>query len=641
LDKSLDPGKPRETSAEVTSPVTIQPHGRLKNFLSNIKVKLRARNQVEGRLTSRTDTFGIDKALNKNFNDDSPDEIRNDRRISTFLRALIIAGQKIKVIFFRVGAIFQGAGLGLAEKSGWSFYRSFFLILGVCALLIFCIFDRYLNRKLPDADTSSDRPSTPSQLGADSPLPRELEKSTCSQIIVNDSIRKEFLNSPKEAVQLRVYDCLELIGRFVERDSFGSRLKMEDSQIYPIISKFLNELPQLVERPKGCENIKLSIECLVRIQWEGRVDQGKKLDYEKLNNQESGLFLVGITLVKAREQLKLGKVKNFQKLLLKSLIATPDYLTGLRSNILVWGQTKLLLAGEPQLARQLNQYHRKILDGEKEIYAWAPKFLYLYCFAEKREQLVNLAFSSVGAIQLVKSPIVIDLLVPEVLKSGVAADFLDQLEFVREFYQDENGKDDALGEKMTLWKARVLVFLQKPDEANQLLKDWLKNGYPPTSDYWMLRGIVARELADHKDALVFLKKAEGSASSRWVLAWNRSLEASRCGEHKQSQKYYEQFRKLSFYEGKEKEAWRLLLESELALSRRDYKSAYPKIKRFLRLMPLDPRGWELLQEVTEELGKKAESIKARMKVDEVRGQLRYYVTDRHLYAPLGALAGLN
>jgi tetratricopeptide (TPR) repeat protein len=184
------------------------------------------------------------------------------------------------------------------------------------------------------------------------------------------------------------------------------------------------------------------------------------------------------------------------------------------------------------------------------------------------------------------------------------------------------------------------LSLKKYQEAELLLASWLKTSSPVSGELWYVRGLAASKLEQLKQSQMYFQKARQGGLSHWALFWNLGYAAAKLGQARQASEFVvEALKDVGGARG-ERQAWMQLVLAESALKQNNGAGSVALTRRFLNSFPTDPAGWELLSRALKRMGKRAESVKAGMKLDELEAQLRYYLTDRYLFAPNGPFSGL-
>ncbi len=473
-------------------------------------------------------------------------------------------------------------------------------------------------------------------------LPKDLSTALCSSIVSEGALRSEFLKSKDQSVMLRVFDCLHFTKQFAMKEEFGNRLFGMDKRNYINLVKLINGEKPLIESKKICDRKAPNEVCLTNLfAYRNKGFHQRVLAEIRPFESSQGLFGSVIQFIKAEIALSEGNIPGFKRALIAAAQFVPKNLTGLRSELLMWGDIHLLHLGLASDAAHFANLNLKILEGEDNSITWAPRFLAEYSSTATRSKVVQHAFSKAGIIQLVKYPVLLDFLVPDAVKMKNGATILGSLDLIRDFQMSKKYHEGYGVERVILWKTRILLSLSKVLEAEKFLLSWIKNESNVGGETWYVRGLIAIKQGKYGEAKNHLNLASKNGFKGWTILWNQGLVAAKLKKPAEAKGFADAVLKYSKGVRQEKEAWVQFLLAEEALSRRDAAGSISRVRRFLSLMPNNAAGFELLQKGLLLSGRRQESVRAGLEVDKLRAQLQYYLTDRYLYAPNGPFSGVR
>ncbi len=474
------------------------------------------------------------------------------------------------------------------------------------------------------------------------PLPSDLTQSLCSAMIWKGELRKEFLGIQDLNVQLRVYDCLQFLKSPVLRDKFSKKMEFSELNLYKNIVHVVYSEAGVSAIDGDCSRSPKTKLCLADV-WAYRTKGNKAKLKSELNKMvdANGLAISLVEVIKAEVALKEENWALFKKSVMSSVQACPKHLTGLRSEILTWAQISLLKRGSFADAANFGNINLKVLAGEDKNATWKSRFLAQYSSAGSKDKLIQYAFSKAGVVQLVKYPELFSLIVPEAVRLKLGAQILSRFDLVWDFQSLEGSSQRKSAEGVILWKARVLLSLRKNQEAEILLANWLQLSRSVSNDYWFVRGLANVRIGKWKQAQLYFNKAKQSGPIHWTLYWNLGFVAAKLGQSSLASEFANASMKDLVGPKMDRLAWMQLILAEDAFTRKNSATSVALTRRFLNTFPTDAAGWELLSRGLKHMGKRAESVKAGMKLDELEAQLRYYLTDRYLFAPNGPFSGLR
>ncbi len=473
-------------------------------------------------------------------------------------------------------------------------------------------------------------------------LPKNLSTALCSSVMSEGALRGEFLKSKDPAVMLRVFDCLQFTKQFGMKVEFGNRFFGMDKRNYSNLIQLINGTSPVIDSKKTCDKNAPSEVCLTKLlTFRSKGFHQRVLNELKQYENSQGLFGATIQFLKAEIALSEGNIAIFKRSLIAAAQFVPKNLTGLRSELLIWGDIHLLHLGLWADAAYFANLNLKILEGEDTSITWVPRFLAQYSSAETRAKIVEHAFSKAGVIQLVKNPILLDFLVPDAVKMKNGATILGSLDLIRDFQLSEKHREGYGVERVILWKTRILLSLSRIIEAEKFLLSWVKNESKIDGETWYVRGLIAMRQGKYSEARTYLNTAAKYGYQGWTVQWNQGLVAAKLKKSSEAKGYAAAILKSPKGVKQEKEAWVQFLLAEDALARRDTAGGIAGVRRFLTLMPNNAAGFELLQKGLMQAGKRQEAVRAGLEVDKLRAQLQYYLTDRYLYAPNGPFSGVR
>ncbi len=473
-------------------------------------------------------------------------------------------------------------------------------------------------------------------------LPSELTETLCSAMIWQGELRKELPGIQDLNVQLRVYDCLQFLKSPALRDKYAKKMVFSEFNLYKNIVHVLYDEPGVSAFDGDCSKSPKSKLCLADVLAYRAKGNSAKLKVE-LNKviEANGLAVSLVELIKAEMALNEENWALFKKSVMGSVQACPKYLTGLRSEILTWAQISLLKRGSFTEGANFGNINLKVLAGEDKNATWKSRYLAQYSSPGSKDKLVQYAFSKAGVVQLVKSPELFGLIVPEAVRLKLGTQILSRFDLVWDFQSLEGSSQRKSAEDVILWKARVLLSLKKNQEAEILLANWLQLSRSVSNEYWYVRGLANVRLDKWKQAQLFFNKAKQSGPIHWTLFWNLGFVAAKLGQSRLVSEFANATMKDVVGPKADRQAWMQLILAEEAFARKDSAASVALTRRFLNTFPTDAAGWDLLSRGLKQMGKRAESVKAGMKLDELEAQLKYYLTDRYLFAPNGPFSGLR
>lgn len=474
------------------------------------------------------------------------------------------------------------------------------------------------------------------------PLPSDLTETLCSSMIWKGELRKEFLGIQDLNVQLRVYDCLQFLKSPALRDKFAKKIEFAELNIYKKIVHVLYSEPGVSALEGDCSKFPKTKLCLADVlAYRAKGNRAKlKSELNKMSDS-NGLAISLVELIKAEVALNDENWPQFKKSVMSSVQACPKYLTGLRSEILTWAQISLLKRGSYTEGANFGNINLKVLAGEDKNSTWKSRYLAQYSSPGSKDKLIQYAFSKAGVVQLVKSPELFSLIVPEAVRLKLATQILSRFDLVWDFQSLEGSSQRKSAEDVILWKARVLLSLKKNQEAEILLANWLQLSRSVSSEYWYVRGLANMKIDKWKQAQLYFNKAKRSGPIHWTLYWNLGFVAAKLGQSGLASEFANATIKDVVGPKMDRLAWMQLILAEEAFTRKDSAASVALTRRFLNTFPTDAAGWSLLSRGLKHMGKRTESVKAGMKLDELEAQLRYYLTDRYLFAPNGPFSGLR
>ena len=512
------------------------------------------------------------------------------------------------------------------------------LVFGSLAILLLVVGGIYgIQRK-----SNLARPASVVEDKVLTPLPANLTETLCSAMIWKGELRSEFVGIQDQNILLRVYDCLQLLKAHSLKDKVIKKMTFPELNLYKNIVHVLYAEPPVSAFDGDCSKYPKTKLCLADVFLYRTKGHRIKLKAEISKPVEgNGLVVSLVELMRAELALNEENIALFKKSVMSSVQACPKPLTGLRSEILTWGQMGLLKRGTFTEAANFGNINLKILGGEDKNATWKSRYLAQYSSPGSKEKLVQYAFSKAGVVQLVKSPELFSIIVPEAVRLKLGSQILSRFDLVWDFQSLEGASQRKAAEDVILWKARVLLSLRQNQEVENLLANWLQMSPVVSNEFWYVRGLANVRLDKWKQAQLYFNKIKQSGLSKWTLNWNLGLVAAKLGQSSLAADFANATFKDVVGPKAERQAWIQFILAEDAYEQNNSAASVALTRRFLNTFPTDSAGWELLSRGLKRMGKRAESVKAGMKVDELEAQLRYYLTDRYLFAPNGPFSGLR